>query len=118
MRVKGGFTRHKRVKKILKRAKGFRGAASRQYCVAKEKVMHAERYQYVSRRILKRDMRALWIQRINIAVRLNDPDMNYSTFIHGLKNAAIDLDRKVLAQMAVDQKEIFAQIVQTAKNAL
>ncbi len=118
MRVKGGITRRRRVKKILKRAKGFRGATSKLFRAAREKVMHAERYQYVSRRILKRDMRALWIQRINIAVRANDPELNYSTFMHGLKKAQIELDRKVLAQLAVENKDAFAHIVQTVKKAL
>lgn len=118
MRVKGGFARRRRVKKILKRAKGFRGAASRRVRVAKEALLHAERYQYISRRLLKRDMRSLWIQRINGAVRTTDPEMNYSTFMNGLKKAGITLDRKVLAKMAVENKDAFAGIVQAAKTAL
>jgi len=116
MRVKGGFAVRNHKKTILKRAKGFRGSSSRRFCNAKEKVLQAERYQYISRRLLKRDIRALWIQRINIAVRLNDPEMNYSTFMYALKKLNVALDRKVLAEMAVSEKEAFSKLVGLAKQ--
>ena len=76
MRVKGGFARRRRVKRLMKKARGYQGSSSRRFRAAKERVMHAERNAYVSRRLIKRDFRALWIQRINIAVRLNDSSMN------------------------------------------
>ena len=101
MRVKGGISRRRKRKEILKKAKGFRGAAKNRYRVAKEEVMKAERYSYVSRRQKKRDIRKLWIQRINIAVRNLEPELTYSRFMNGLKQANIDLDRKILANIAV-----------------
>lgn len=116
MRVKGGFASRHHKKDILKRAKGFRGSAHSRFAIAKEKVMHAERYQYISRRLFKRDIRALWIMRINIAVRLLDPEMNYSTFMHALKVMNITVDRKVLAEMAVSEKEAFKALVGQAKQ--
>lgn len=115
MRIKNGTVRKQRVKKLLKKAKGFRGSSHNRFAIAKEKVMQAERYQYVSRRVFKRDVRSLWIQRINIAVRMIDPDLNYSTFIHGLKTADITLNRKVLAQMAVEDKPAFEKLVKQVK---
>lgn len=116
MRVKGGFASRHHKKDILKRAKGFRGSSHSRFSNAKEKVMQAERYQYVSRRLMKRDIRALWIQRINIAVRLCDENMNYSTFMHALKTLNIPIDRKVLAEMAVTEKEAFNKLVGLAKQ--
>ncbi len=116
MRIKTGTVRKKRVKELLKKAKGFRGSSHKRFAIAKEKVLQAERYQYVSRRLFKRDIRGLWIQRINIAVRLADPEMNYSTFIHGLKTANINLNRKVLAQMAVEDKPAFEKLVKQVKS--
>ena len=116
MRVKGGFVRRRRRKGILKKAKGFRGASNNHYRAAKEAVMKAERYAYVSRRQKKRDIRKLWIKIINIAVRLVDPDFRYSLFIKGLNSANIKLNRKVLAEMAVFDKEAFAQLVDKAKS--
>ena len=116
MRVKGGFASRHHKKDILKRAKGFRGASHSRFSNAKEKVMQADRYQYESRRLLKRDIRALWIQRINIAVRMCDEELNYSTFMHAMKELNISLDRKVLAQMAVTEKEAFKQLVGLAKQ--
>lgn len=118
MRVKGGFTRRRRVKKLMKKAKGYQGSASRRFRAAKERVMHAERNAYISRRLMKRDIRALWIQRINIAVRISDPEMNYSRFINGLKKSEIPLNRKVLAQIAVEHKDNFSTLVGVSKQAL
>jgi large subunit ribosomal protein L20 len=117
MRVKGGFASRHHKKDILKRAKGFRGSMHARFAIAKERVMQAERYQYISRRLFKRDIRALWIQRINIAVRICDPEMNYSTFMHALKTLNIAVDRKVLAEMAVTEKEAFSKLVGLAKQS-
>ena len=115
MRIKSGIVRKKRVKALLKKAKGFRGSSHTRFAIAKEKVLQAERYQYVSRRLFKRDVRSLWIQRINIAVRMIEPEMNYSQFIHGLKTINITLNRKVLAQMAVEDKSAFETLVKQVK---
>jgi large subunit ribosomal protein L20 len=115
-RVKRGVTKRARHKKILKLAKGYRGRAKNCFRVAIEKVEKALQYAYRDRRVKKRDFRALWIQRINAAVRQND--MIYSTFINGLKLAKIDLDRKVLSDLAVREPETFAKIVEKAKAAL
>ncbi len=116
MRIKGGITRRRRRKEILRKAKGFRGAAKNRVKVAKEAVMKAERYAYVGRRQKKRDIRRLWIQRINIALRNADPDLSYSKFINGLKKANIDLNRKMLADMAVYDKEGFLKVIEAVKN--
>ncbi|BCE02155.1 50S ribosomal protein L20 [Marinicellulosiphila megalodicopiae] len=115
-RVKRGVTARKRHKKILKQAKGYYGARSRVYRVAKQAVIKAGQYAYRDRRQRKRQFRALWIARINAATRLND--MSYSRFINGLKKADITIDRKVLADIAVFDKEVFAQLVTKAKEAL
>jgi len=115
-RVKRGVTARKRHKKILKQAKGYYGARSRVYRVAKQAVIKAGQYAYRDRRQRKRQFRALWIARINAATRLND--MSYSRFINGLKKADITIDRKVLADIAVFDKEVFAQLVTKAKDAL
>jgi len=115
-RVKRGVTARKRHKKILKQAKGYYGARSRVYRVAKQAVIKAGQYAYRDRRQRKRQFRALWIARINAATRLND--MSYSRFINGLKKADITIDRKVLADIAVFDKDVFAQIVEKAKAAL
>lgn len=115
-RVKRGVTKKARHKKILKLAKGYRGRAKNCFRVAIEKVEKALRYAYRDRRAKKRDFRALWIQRINAAVR--DNGMIYSTFINGLKLAKIDLDRKVLSDLATREPETFAKIVEKAKAAL
>jgi len=114
-RVKRGVTAHARHKKILKLAKGYYGARSRVYRVAKQAVIKAGQYAYRDRRQRKRQFRALWIARINAAVRENG--MSYSRFIDGLKKASIDLDRKVLADMAVYDKEGFAALVQQVRPA-
>lgn len=115
-RVKRGVTKRARHKKILKMAKGYRGRAKNCFRVAIEKVEKALQYSYRDRKVRKRDFRALWIQRINAAVR--SQGMIYSTFINGLKLAKIDLDRKVLADLAVKQPETFQEIVAKAKKAL
>ncbi len=115
-RVKRGVTKRARHKKILKMAKGYRGRAKNCYRIAIEKVEKALQYAYRDRRNKKRDIRALWIQRINAAVR--EHGLIYSKFISGLKNAQIDLDRKVLSDLAIREPETFAKIVEKAKAAL
>ncbi len=115
-RVKRGVTKKARHKKILKLAKGYRGRAKNCFRVAIEKVEKALRYAYRDRRAKKRDFRGLWIQRINAAVRPHG--LVYSRFINGLKLANIDLDRKVLSDLAIKQPEAFAKIVEKAKAAL
>ena len=115
-RVKRAVNAHKKRRTILKRAKGYYGAKSRSYKNAKEQVQHSLQYQYRDRRNKKRNIRSLWITRINAAARLND--MSYSTFMNGLKKAGVELDRKVLADMAVNDPAAFAEIVKVAKAAL
>ena len=115
-RVKRGVTKKARHKKILKRAKGYRGRAKNCFRIAIEKVEKALRYAYRDRRVKKRDFRALWIQRINAAVR--EHGLIYSKFISGLKAANIDLDRKVLSDLAIREPETFAKIVEKVKVAL
>lgn len=112
-RVKRGVTAHARHKKIMKAAKGYYGARSRVYRVAKQAVIKAGQYAYRDRRQRKRQFRALWIARINAAAR--ECGLSYSRFINGLKKAAIDLDRKVLADMAVYDKDAFAELVRQVK---
>lgn len=109
MRVKGGVVTRRRHKKLLKRASGFYSANSRAFTHAREKVDRALAYEYRDRRVRKRDFRALWIQRINAAARLNG--VSYSTLMGALKKASIDLDRKVLADLAVQDAAAFAQLV-------
>jgi len=115
MRVKGPSSRRKK-KKILKLAKGYRGQRSRSYRRAKEAVMRALYYQYRDRKLRKREFRRLWIARINAAVRAYG--LNYSRFINGLKKAGIELDRKILADMAVRDPQAFEQVVNKVKEAL
>ena len=115
-RVKRVVTARARHKKVLDLAKGFRGRRNNVYRVAKQAVMKAGQYAYRDRRNKKRVFRALWIARINAAARQND--MTYSQFIYGLKKAAIEMDRKVLADLAVFDKPAFAAIVAKAKAAL
>jgi len=114
-RVKRGVTKKARHKKILKMAKGFRGRAKNCFRIAIQKVEKALRYSYRDRKVRKRDFRALWIQRINAAVR--EHGMIYSKFINGLKLANIDLDRKVLADLAAREPATFAKIVEQVKKA-
>ena len=115
-RVKRGVTARARHKKVLDQAKGFRGRRSSVYRIAKEAVMKAGQYQYRDRRQKKREFRSLWIARINAAVR--ELGMTYSTFINGLSKASIDIDRKVLADLAVHDKAAFTKIVEQAKASL
>ena len=116
MRVKGGTVTRARRKKVLKRAKGYFGSKHRLYKTAHEQVMHSLHYAYVSRRLIKRDYRKLWIVRINAACRLHD--INYSTLMHGLKLANININRKMLSELAIADDAAFAQLVETAKKAL
>jgi large subunit ribosomal protein L20 len=114
-RVKRGVTAHARHKKILDRAEGMSGSRKELFKVANEAVMHALAYQYRDRRVRKRDMRRLWIARINAAARLNG--MTYSTFTFGLKAAGVEIDRKVLADMAVKDQANFTRLVDMARTA-
>ena len=114
-RVKRGVTARARHKKVLKQAKGFRGRRGNVYRIAKEAVMKAGQYAYRDRRNRKRDFRRLWITRINAAARQND--MTYSQFIHGLALAGIELDRKVLADIAVRDPETFRRFAERAREA-
>jgi large subunit ribosomal protein L20 len=115
-RVKRGVTTHARHKKVLKLAKGYRGRAHTAFRVAIEKVEKALQYAYRDRRNRKRDFRALWIQRINAGVR--QEGLTYSQFMHGIKLAGLDLDRKILSDLAVREPEAFAEIVKSARSAL
>src|SRR5215470_10146148 len=115
-RAKRGVTTHARHKKILNLAKGYRGRGSTAYRIAIEKVEKALRYAYRDRRNRKRDFRALWIQRINAGAR--EHGLTYSQFMHGFKLAGLDLDRKVLSDIAVREPEAFQAIVATARAAL
>ena len=115
-RVKGGLGAKKRHNRTLKLAKGYRGARSKQYRVAKQSVMRALTSAYAGRKERKRQFRQLWIARINAAARING--LSYSQFMHGLKLANVDLNRKVLADMAVTDAAGFAKLVEVAKSKL
>ncbi|WBA80356.1 50S ribosomal protein L20 [Endozoicomonas sp. GU-1] len=115
-RVKRGVIARRRHKKVLKQAKGYYGARSRVFRVARQAVTKAGQYAYRDRRQRKRQFRALWIARINAGARMNG--LSYSRFIAGMKKAAIEIDRKVLADLAVHDKAIFGQLVEKAKAAL
>ena len=115
-RVKGGLGAKKRHNRVLKLAKGDRGARSKQYRVAKQSVMRALTSSYAGRKERKRQFRQLWIARINAAARING--VSYSQFMHGLKLANVDLNRKVLADMAVTDAEGFAKLAELAKSKL
>ncbi len=115
MRIKNGVHAIKKRNKILKKAKGYYAGKSKLFKTAKEQVMKSGNYAYVGRRLKKRDMRRLWIARINAGCRENG--VSYSVFMHGLKLANIDLNRKVLADMAVNDAASFASLVATAKDA-
>ena len=115
-RVKRGVTAKARHKKILIQSKGYRGRRGNVYRIAKEAVMKAGQYQYRDRRNRKREFRALWIARINAAVR--ELGMTYSVFMNGLKKASIDIDRKVLADLAVHDRSAFSKIAEQAKASL
>ena len=114
-RVKGAMMTRKRRNKVLKLAKGYWGSKSKHFKMAKEAVMKSGNYAFIGRKLKKRDFRSLWITRISAGAKANG--MNYSTFMHGLKVAGIDLNRKMLAELAVNDKEAFAALVETAKNA-
>ncbi|HZH90793.1 MAG TPA: 50S ribosomal protein L20 [Pyrinomonadaceae bacterium] len=115
-RAKRGNKRTERRKKILKLAKGYRGTKSKLFRQASESVDRALNFAYTGRKLKKRDFRSLWIVRIGAAARLND--MNYSQFMHGLKVAGIELDRKVLADLAANSPDAFTELAGQAKNAL
>ena len=115
-RVKGGLNAKKRHNKVLKLAKGYRGARSKQYRVAKQSVMRALTSSYAGRKERKRQFRRLWIARINAACRLND--ISYSKFMYGLKKADIAIDRKILSELAVNDAAAFTTLVETAKSKL
>ena len=115
-RAKGGYTTHRRRKKILKLAKGYRGSKHRLFKTARGQVMKSYQYAYRDRRQKKRNFRKLWIARINAAARLNG--LSYNRFMHGLKEAGIDMNRKMLADLAVNDEEGFSQLAEKAKANL
>lgn len=115
-RVKGAMMTRKHRNKILGLAKGYWGNKSRHYKMAQEQMMKSGRYAYVGRKQKKRDFRQLWITRISAACKANG--MNYSTFMHGLKLADIQIDRKMLSELAVNDKAAFAQLIELAKGKL
>ncbi len=115
-RIKGGLNARKKHNRVLKLAKGYRGARSKQYRIAKQSVMRALTSAYAGRKQRKRQFRQLWIARINAAARLNG--LSYSRFMYGLKQAEIDLNRKVLADMAVNDPKGFADLAEVAKGKL
>ena len=115
-RIKGALMTRKRRNKVLKAAKGYWGAKSKHFKMAKQAVLKSGNYAFAGRKMKKRDFRSLWITRISAAAKANG--MNYSTFMHGLKLAGIDLNRKMLSELAVYDKEAFAALVEKAKAAL
>ena len=115
-RIKGAMMTRKRRKATLKAAKGYWGAKSKHFKMAKEAVLKSGNYAFAGRKLKKRDFRSLWITRISAGAKMNG--MNYSTFMHGLKKAGITLNRKVLAELAVSDQEAFAKLAETAKAAL
>ena len=114
-RVKGAMMTRKRRNKILKMAKGYWGAKSKHFKMANEQVMKSLKYAYTGRRLKKRDFRSLWITRISAACKMNG--MNYSTFMHGLKVAGIEINRKMLSEMAISNPAAFTQLIEIAKKA-
>ncbi len=115
-RVKGGAVTHARRKKILKAAKGYWGSKHALFKTAKEQVLRSYRYSYINRKDLKSDMRKLWIRRINAACRMND--ISYSKFMHGLKLAGVQVNRKMLSELAINDPKAFSDLVATAKKNL
>ena len=115
-RIKGGLNAKKKHNRVLKLAKGYRGARSKQYRVAKQSVMRALTSSYAGRKERKRQFRQLWIARINAAARMND--ISYSKLMHGLKLAGVDINRKMLSEMAISDPEGFAKLVAVAKEKL
>ena len=116
MRIKRAVNAVKKRRKIMRRAKGYFGSKSRSYRIARQAVMKSMQYAYVGRRLKKRDFRQLWIARINAAARMNG--ISYSKFMFGLKTAGIDLNRKVLADLAVNDQQAFASLCEKAKAAI
>ena len=114
-RVKGAMMTRKRRNKVMKMAKGYWGSRSKHFHVANEAVMKALTQAYIGRRLKKRDFRKLWITRISAACKLNG--MNYSSFMHGLKTAGVEINRKMLAELAVNNAAAFAQLCEMAKKA-
>ena len=114
-RIKGAVNAHKKRRKIMKLAKGYYGSKSKQYRAASEQVRRSLRYAYIGRKLRKRDFRSLWIARINAAARMNG--MSYSTFINGLKKQNVEVNRMMLADLAVNDAAAFAKIVELAKKA-
>ncbi len=115
-RVKGAMMTRKRRKKTLKLAKGYYGSKSKHFKMAKQQVMKSGNYAFAGRKMKKRDFRSLWITRINAACRANG--INYSSFMNGLKKAGIELNRKMLSEMAIHDAASFAKLIETAKSAL
>ena len=115
-RVKGALNARKKHKKVLKLARGYRGARSKQYRVAKQSVMKAMAFAFTGRKQTKREYRSLWIVRINAAARMNE--ISYSKLIHGLKVAGVNINRKMLAELAVSDPAAFTKLTETAKAAL
>ena len=115
-RVKGALNTRKHHKKILKLAKGFRGSNSRLYRTANQAVMRSLAYSYAGRKLKKRDFRRLWITRISAACKLND--INYSRFMNGLKKANVDINRKMLSEIAINDPAAFTKLVESAKASL
>ena len=115
-RVKGAMMTRKRRNKILKLAKGYWGAKSKHFKMANEQVMKSLQYAYIGRRLKKRDFRQLWIARISAGCKMNG--MNYSTFMHGLKLAGVEINRKMLSELAVNDKAAFTQLTDLAKGKL
>ena len=114
-RVKGAMMTRKRRNKILKMAKGYWGSKSKHFKMANEQVMKSLTYAYTGRKLKKRDFRSLWITRISAACKMNG--MNYSTFMHGLKVAGIEINRKMLSEMAISNPAAFTQLIEIAKKA-
>ena len=115
-RVKGGLNAKKKHNRVLKLAKGYRGARSKQYRIAKQSVMRAMATAYAGRKQRKRQFRQLWIARINAAARMNG--LSYSKFMYGLKTAGVEMNRKILADMAINDAAAFTALAEVAKNAL
>ena len=115
-RIKGALSTRKRRNKVLKLAKGYYGSKHRLFRTAKQAVMKSGQYAYVGRKLKKRDFRRLWIARISAACKMND--MNYSTFINGLKKSGINLNRKMLSQIAIEDPSAFTELTKQAKAAL
>ncbi|MBS1333506.1 MAG: 50S ribosomal protein L20 [Clostridiales bacterium] len=115
-RVKGALSTRKRRKKILKAAKGYWGAKSKHFKMAKQAVLKSGNYAYIGRKQKKRDFRSLWITRISAACKMNG--INYSRFMYGLKKSGIELNRKMLSELAISDPNAFSSLVETAKSAL